>query len=371
MVMRYNNGKWTNDVMPEDLAFGGSFSNTKVPGMTLNGMGAVGSAPTWQYNKDMQVAAPSAPEASQPSNWASSGVGATQLSQLLNQTSSPSAPSAYAATPTGNSFADPMKQYLASGAPQAPTGNSFADPLKQYLGSAAPTADKATMGTNRYAGGLTQAEQRLQDLITNPGALEQSAAYKFRLNQGQEALQRSMGAKGMLQSGNRLMELTKYGQDMGSQEYEAENARRKALLDSYSGNYNTDQANNTARFGAESAANNARFGIQSDLYKARGTQLSDLYKGENANNTNLYATAADLYGRQGQTLASLYGNENQANTARYATDVGAATNRYGVDVGAASDRAKTLADLYRTDQQANVAMEEYKRPKLTNKAWWA
>jgi hypothetical protein len=59
-------------------------------------------------------------------------------------------------------------------------------------------------------------------LLDNPDSVQQSAAYKFRVGQGQEALQRSLGAKGLLNSGNRLMELTKYGQDMGSQEYDAQ-----------------------------------------------------------------------------------------------------------------------------------------------------
>ena len=71
---------------------------------------------------------------------------------------------------------------------------------------------------NRFAAGLTDAESRLRALLDNPDSVQQSAAYKFRVGQGQEALQRSLGAKGLLNSGNRLMELTKYGQDMGSQE---------------------------------------------------------------------------------------------------------------------------------------------------------
>ena len=211
------------------------------------------------------------------------------------------------------------------GAATTPAANSFADPLNKYLSSAAPSAPgQATMGTNRFAGGLTQAEQRLQDLINNPSALQDSASYKFRVQQGQEALQRSLGAKGLLRSGNRLTELTNYGQNMGAQEYEAENARRMALLNSYAGNYNTDQGNNINLYNTQQGSLDKQYGIASDAYNTRGT-----------------------------TLANLYGNQNQADTTRYATDVGANTAR-----------ANTLADLYKTDTSANAAWN-------TNQLGWA
>lgn len=45
-------------------------------------------------------------------------------------------------------------------------------------------------------------------------------SYKFRFDQGQQALERSMAAKGFLGSGNMLTELQKYGQGMASQEYQ-------------------------------------------------------------------------------------------------------------------------------------------------------
>lgn len=108
--------------------------------------------------------------------------------------------------------------------------------------------------TNRFEAGLTDAETRLRSLLDNPDSINQSAAYKFRVGQGQEALQRSLGAKGMLNSGNRLMELTKYGQDMGSQEYENQFGRLGNLLTNYSGSWIGDKNANTSRFAAESGA---------------------------------------------------------------------------------------------------------------------
>jgi hypothetical protein len=112
-----------------------------------------------------------------------------------------------------------------------------------------------TMSTsNRFEAGLTDAETRLRSLLDNPDSVQQSAAYKFRVGQGQEALQRSLGAKGLLNSGNRLMELTKYGQDMGSQEYENQFGRLGNLLSNYSTGWVGDKNANTSAYSAQSNA---------------------------------------------------------------------------------------------------------------------
>ena len=61
--------------------------------------------------------------------------------------------------------------------------------------------------------------------------LTQDPGYAFRLAEGQKALERSAAARGMQLSGSMLKGLTRYGQDMGSQEYQ--NAYNRALT-----NYN-------------------------------------------------------------------------------------------------------------------------------------
>lgn len=117
-------------------------------------------------------------------------------------------------------------------------------------GSGVPTMDT----TNRFEPGLSDAETRLRSLLDNPDSVQQTAAYKFRVNQGQEALQRQLGAKGLLNSGNRLMELTKYGQDMGSQEYDNQFGRIKDLVGGYSGSWIGDKNANTGKFNAQATA---------------------------------------------------------------------------------------------------------------------
>lgn len=47
-------------------------------------------------------------------------------------------------------------------------------------------------------------------------------SYAWRFQQGQQAVERSLAAKGLLQSGNAAIELQQYGQGMASQEYNAQ-----------------------------------------------------------------------------------------------------------------------------------------------------
>ena len=160
----------------------------------------------------------------------------------------------------------------------------FGNRMTGYLDTAAPTASN----TNRFEAGLSDAESRLKSLLDNPDSINQSAAYKFRVAQGQEALQRSLGAKGLLNSGNRLMELTKYGQDMGSQEYENQFGRLGGLVGGYSQSWLGDKNANTNRYAAESNAWNQRGGLLKDLVGQSNT-ASNQNQQVSSNDRNAWA----------------------------------------------------------------------------------
>ena len=64
-----------------------------------------------------------------------------------------------------------------------------------------------------------QYQTQLQTLMKDPGSFASSPAYSFAFDQGLEAVNRTAAAKGMLGSGNRLYELTNYGQGMAGQQY--------------------------------------------------------------------------------------------------------------------------------------------------------
>lgn len=111
--------------------------------------------------------------------------------------------------------------------------------LSQFLGQyGGPAGGGESSGTARFSSGLSDAEARLRELLDNPDSIQKTAGYKFRVGQGQEALERSLGARGLLRSGNRLTELTKYGQDMASQEYDNQANRLGSLLGNYGQLYN-------------------------------------------------------------------------------------------------------------------------------------
>jgi hypothetical protein len=68
----------------------------------------------------------------------------------------------------------------------------------------------------------TAFQYRPEQLTTDPG-------YQFRLSEGLKALERSAAARGGLMSGATGRALTRYGQEMGSQEYQ--NAYNRALTE--------------------------------------------------------------------------------------------------------------------------------------------
>lgn len=86
--------------------------------------------------------------------------------------------------------------------------------LKQSANGSQLTVDQGgtAMPTNTFRDQLTS-------LASNPDSVANTNAYKFRLNQGQQALERSAASKGMLSSGNTLAALMDYGQGLASTEY--------------------------------------------------------------------------------------------------------------------------------------------------------
>lgn len=105
-------------------------------------------------------------------------------------------------------------------------GTDYLAQIQQYLNpqssAAGGGAASGTQTSNPY-------EQRLQQLVNDPNSISDSNAYKFRFNQGQQALERGAAAKGMLGSGNTLAALAQYGQGMASDEYGNEVSRLGAL----------------------------------------------------------------------------------------------------------------------------------------------
>lgn len=110
--------------------------------------------------------------------------------------------------------------------------------------------------TNRFDPALTDSSNRINSLLDNPDSISNSAAYKFRLGQGMEALQRSLGAKGLLNSGNRLTAMNDYAQGEASQEYGNQFNRLADLYKANTQGYLGDKSANVSLYGAQAGAYN-------------------------------------------------------------------------------------------------------------------
>lgn len=79
-------------------------------------------------------------------------------------------------------------------------------------GGSSATSDPLAPYRGQYASMLNQ-------LITDPSKVTTLPNYQFGLNQGLQAIQGSAAAQGMLNSGNTLTALQKFGQDYGQSQY--------------------------------------------------------------------------------------------------------------------------------------------------------
>jgi hypothetical protein len=146
----------------------------------------------------------------------------------------------------------------------------------------------------------------------------------FRFNQGRKALERSAASRGGILSGEMLTNLTRFGQDMASQEYQnafnryttgfnANTGERNQLFNRLSGVAGTGQTavNQIGAQGANMASNignaymtnaantgnaaMAAAGIRNSAYGGAGNVLGRMYGN---------------YGATGRQLSNLYGSEN-------------------------------------------------------------
>lgn len=85
---------------------------------------------------------------------------------------------------------------------------------------------------------------RLSELLRNPNSIENDPGYQFQFDQGLNAVNRTAAAKGMLGSGNRLYDLTNYGQGQAKSAYGDQISRLGSLLGSTSQNSFQQNQNN-------------------------------------------------------------------------------------------------------------------------------
>ena len=175
------------------------------------------------------------------------------------------------------------------GAGQQAGATTYAADLanQQYNQTRADQAPYRAAGVNalgvlqRTAGNVPAAFRFTnQDMYADPG-------YGFRFSEGQKALDRSAAARGGLISGGALKAATRFGQDMGSQEYQ--NAYNRALT-----GYGTDVARENQLYNRQAAL--AGIG-------QTATNFTNTAGAQNAANVGNLATsgaAASAAGQMGQ-----------------------------------------------------------------------
>lgn len=146
---------------------------------------------------------------------------------------------------------------------------------------------EANPSSSRYGNEANPWLARLTALLDNPDSINQSAGYKFRFNQGQQALERSAAARGNLHSGNTLAALTDYGQGQASQEYGNQ-------MNTLMGLYGTAEGANASRYGADTSASASNKNALANLY---GNIYSSVGSPDSFKRTNGLQTIGSTFGR--------------------------------------------------------------------------
>jgi len=117
--------------------------------------------------------------------------------------------------PTEGQVADGTYSYVQGGAVNTPSAGAI------YSGGQwlTPAQYQQAQAQQKAQQVYTTAGNKLNALLQNPSSITDTPGYKFAYNQGLEAVNRTAAAKGMLGSGNRLYDLTKFGQGLASQTY--------------------------------------------------------------------------------------------------------------------------------------------------------
>lgn len=163
----------------------------------------------------------------------------------------------------------------------------------------APTAPGTTGGVRSVPGTATEGGAvtpfgGLMDFITS------SPDYQFRFSQGMQALERSAAARGMLNSGNALIDLVGYGQGLAAESYNAEINRIMTMSGATSGSPGT--AGQIISSGSSAAAATQAQG-QNTMMGQIGYGLANAYNAWNTSQPGMIAQQTGYTGGAGGVLS--------------------------------------------------------------------
>lgn len=157
--------------------------------------------------------------------------------------------------------------------------------LAQYPGAAAPSYQPFGM----------------EQFNADPG-------YQFRMSEGLKALERSAASRGILSSGQTLKDITRFGQDTASQEYqnafsrymlETERKRRETLdpLEYQIGLGQAAASGQAANIGTTAGSTSNLMQALGNISAQRGVTQANIYTGTAGNIGDIVSGAAQGYGQ--------------------------------------------------------------------------
>lgn len=165
------------------------------------------------------------------------------------------------------------------------------DPWSFYRAGAADNLDQFSKESNP-----ADLFRSKLEAMANGSFNRSDPSYKWRFQQGQQAVERSLGARGLLNSGNAGIELQQYGQNAASQEYQAQFERMLQGLSATDSEYN----NKFSRLAAMAGINFNPIGIGNLQNQAAGVAVQ-----AQGNALNYQARMAQIQQQQAASDAQL------------------------------------------------------------------
>jgi len=179
--------------------------------------------------------------------------------------------------------------------------------------------------------------------------MEQDPGYAFRLAEGQKAIERSTAARGGLQSGAALKAATRYGQEMGSQEYANAFNRFMSQRQSQLGNLQSLQSVGQASAAGQATAAGSLSQAGSQAYGNYGATQGQIAAQQGAGATAAYAGSSQArQSAYGANTANQIGAITGAGNAMAAGQIGSA-NAFSSAIG----QGANLYGMYQQNQLLN------------------
>jgi hypothetical protein len=150
------------------------------------------------------------------------------------------------------------------------------------------------------------------------GSLDDDPAFKFRMQQGMDAIQKSAAAKGTLLTGGTMKDLTGFAQGLASEEYDKLYGRNLGEYQMANQIYNQNQSNQFGRLSSLSSLGQnaaANVGNQASSFAGNAADLitgaGNAQAAGQVGSANAWGGAFGNIGNMGSNLALYYALQNQ------------------------------------------------------------